>query len=80
MIQLRLFPPLAAPDKPLPDKVRKQACDLVADLLIAVVKASTEKQRSREKDINWVRSKRNTSTGPPTSTFANQACPRWRQW
>ena len=52
MIQLRLFPPPAAPDKPLPDKVRREACELVSDLLIAVVEASTEKQRSGEGDSN----------------------------
>ncbi len=50
MIQLRLFPPEVAPDKPLPDEVRKQACDLVADLLIAVIEAPTERQPFREGD------------------------------
>ncbi len=50
MIQLRLFPPPAAPDKPLPDEVRRKARDLVSDLLIAVIAARCEKQRSREGD------------------------------
>ncbi len=52
MIQLHLFPPPAAPDKPLPDEVRGEARDFVADLLIAVIVASTEKHRSREGDSN----------------------------
>jgi len=50
MIQLRLFPPPAAPDKPLPIEVRRQAGELVSDLLIAVIAARSEKQRSREGD------------------------------
>ena len=52
MIQLRLFPPPAAPDEPLPDTVRREACELVSDLLIAVVLARTDKQRSQEGDTN----------------------------
>ncbi len=52
MIQLRLFPPPASPDKPLPDNVRRQASELVSDLLIAVILASADKQRSQEKDPN----------------------------
>ena len=50
MIQLNLFPPPAAPDRPLPDEVRKQADVLVADLLIAVIEATAERQRSQEGD------------------------------
>ena len=50
MIQLRLFPPPAAPDKPLPDEVRRQAREPVRDLLIAVILASAEKQSPREED------------------------------
>ena len=52
MTQLRLFPPPAAPDKPLPDQVRREARELVTDLLIAVIESSTETQRSREGDRN----------------------------
>jgi hypothetical protein len=48
MIQLRLFPPPAAPDKPLPEMVRRQACELVSALLMAVIEARTEKQGPRE--------------------------------
>ncbi len=52
MMQLALFPPPAVPDKPLPDEVRREACELVTDLLIAVIESSTEKPRSREGDSN----------------------------
>ncbi len=52
MIQLHLFPPPATPDKPLPDEVRGQARDLVAELLIAVIVARSEKQPTREGDSN----------------------------
>jgi len=49
MIQLPLFPPAAAPDKPLPDAVRRQAGELVSALLMAVISAS-EKQGPRDGD------------------------------
>lgn len=52
MIQLHLFPPPAAPDKPLPEEVRRQARELVSDLLIAVIVARSEKQPTREGDSN----------------------------
>ena len=48
MIQLPLFPPPAAPDKPLPAMVRKQARALLSALLIAVIEASTKQQAPRE--------------------------------
>jgi hypothetical protein len=50
MIQLRLFPPPAALDKPLPDEVRRQASELVSDLLMAVIETRTEKQGPRDGD------------------------------
>jgi len=39
MIQLQLFPPPAAPGAPLPSKVRGEAKNLLASLLIAVTEA-----------------------------------------
>jgi len=50
MPQLHLFPPPASPGKPLSNKVRREAQDLLAELLIAVIAASTEKGQSREED------------------------------
>ena len=50
MSQLRLFPPPAAPKQPLPDKARREACDLVIELLMAVFTAGAEKQQSQD----WV--------------------------
>jgi hypothetical protein len=52
MIQLGLFPPPAAPDNPLPEKARREAGELLAELLIAVIDASAETRRSREGDGN----------------------------
>lgn len=52
MIQLRLFPPPAAPDKPLPEEVRREARDLVAELLIAVIVANAETQLTRWEETN----------------------------
>lgn len=50
MIQLHLFPPPAAPDKRLPEAVRRKAHELVSDLLIAVIAACSEEHRSRKGD------------------------------
>lgn len=50
MTQLHLFPLPASPNKPLSDKVRREARDLLADLLIAVIVANAEKQQPRGKD------------------------------
>lgn len=52
MSQLRLFPPPAAPKQPLPDKARREACDLVIELLMAVITAGAEKQQSQEEEID----------------------------
>ena len=48
MNQLRLFPPPAAPKQPLPDKARREARDLMIELLTAVITTGAEKQQSRE--------------------------------
>jgi len=47
MIQLQLFSPPATPSAPLPSKVRGEAKDLLASLLIAVTE--TKKQQPQEK-------------------------------
>ncbi len=50
MIQLNLFPPPASPSAPLPRKVRSEAKDLVASLLIAVTVANSKRRQPRGKD------------------------------
>ena len=47
MVQLLLFPPPATPVAPLPSKVRSEAKNLLASLLIAVTEA--KKWQSQEK-------------------------------
>ena len=47
MIQLHLFPPPANPSAPLPSKVRSEAKDLVASLLIAVTEAKKRQPRGK---------------------------------
>jgi hypothetical protein len=47
MVQLQLFPPPANSGVPLPSKVRSEAKDLLASLLIAVTEA--KKRQSEEK-------------------------------
>ena len=47
MMQLQLFPPQASPGALLPSKVRSEAKDLLASLLIAVTEA--KKRQSQEK-------------------------------
>lgn len=47
MNQLRLFPPPAAPKQPLSDKVRREARDLVIELLTAVITTGAEKQQNQ---------------------------------
>jgi hypothetical protein len=47
MVQLQLFPPPATPGAPLPSKVRSEAKDLLASLLIAVTEV--KKRQSQEK-------------------------------
>jgi hypothetical protein len=48
MTQLNLFPPPARPSAPLPSKVRSEAKDLMASLLIAVIAANNKKWQPRE--------------------------------
>ncbi len=48
MMQLQLFPPPASPSAPLPSKVRSEAKNLLASLLIAV--AGAKKPQPRGKD------------------------------
>jgi hypothetical protein len=52
MIQLCLFPPPAAPKQPLPDKVRKEARNLMAELLKAVIVADAKQQPCQEEAID----------------------------
>jgi hypothetical protein len=47
MVQLLLFPPPATPGAPLPSKVRGEAKNLLASLLIAVTEG--KKRESQEK-------------------------------
>jgi hypothetical protein len=47
MIQLQLFPPPALAGAPLPSKVRGEAKNLLASLLIAVIE--TKKRQPQEK-------------------------------
>lgn len=48
MIQLQLFPPPAAPGAPLPSKVRGEAKNLLASLLIAVAEVKGKKRPPQE--------------------------------
>ena len=48
MSQLRLFPSPAANAKPLPEEARKEVLERVGDLLVAVIAAAAEKERTRE--------------------------------
>ena len=48
MQQLFLFPPPAAPSKPLPDDVRDNARSLLSDLLVAVMTATPLNQKLLE--------------------------------
>jgi len=49
MNQLRLFPPPpAAPKQTLPDKARREARDLMIELLTVVMMTGVEKQQSQE--------------------------------
>ena len=48
MTQLRLFPSPAANARPLPEAVRREVLERVADLLVAVITPGTEKERKRE--------------------------------
>ena len=48
MTQLRLFPSPAANGQPLPEAVRREVLERVADLLVAVMAPATEKERKRE--------------------------------
>jgi hypothetical protein len=50
MTQLHLFPPPAAPGAPLPAKVRGEAKNLLASLLIAVSQANSKQHQPRGKD------------------------------
>jgi hypothetical protein len=50
MMQLQLFPPRATPGAPLPGKVRSEAKNLLASLLIAVAGANSKKRQPRGKD------------------------------
>jgi len=50
MQQLSLFPPPAAPPKPLPDDARNEARNLVSDLLVAVMTAGLSNQRLCEEE------------------------------
>jgi len=47
MVQLLLFPPPATPGAPLPSKVRSEAKNLLASLLIVVTEG--KKRQSQEK-------------------------------
>ena len=48
MQQLDLFPPPAAPAKPLPDDARGNARNLLSDLLVAVMTATPLNQKLLE--------------------------------
>ena len=48
MTQLLLFPPPASPSAPLPGKVRSEAKNLLASLLIAVAGAKKPQPRGRD--------------------------------
>ena len=48
MTQLRLFPSPAANERPLPEAVRREVLERVADLLVAVIATATQKERTRE--------------------------------
>ena len=48
MTQLRLYPPPAANRRPLPDALRREVLERVVDLLVAVIAASLEEERTRE--------------------------------
>jgi hypothetical protein len=48
MNQLRLFQPPAAPKQSLPDKARREARDLLIELLMAMLTTSAERQQSQE--------------------------------
>ena len=52
MTQLRLFPPPAANSRPLPEAVRREVRERLADLLVAVVVLSTKKEQTREGERN----------------------------
>ena len=52
MNQLRLFPPPAAPKQPLPDKVRREARNLIAELLMVVIVVAAKKKQSEEEEID----------------------------
>ena len=47
MVQLLLFPPPATPGAPLPSKVRSEAKNLLASLLIAVTEEKKRQEKSR---------------------------------
>ena len=48
MTQLRLYPPPAANRRPLPEALRREVLERVVDLLVAVITASPEEERTRE--------------------------------
>ena len=50
MTQLRLFPPPAANGRPLPETVRREALERLADLLVAVIATAQEKKPTRERE------------------------------
>ena len=52
MNQLRLFLPPAAPKQPLPKRAQKEARDLMAELLIAVITAGAKQQQAQEEAID----------------------------
>ncbi len=52
MSQLRLFPPPASNRRALPEAVRREARERLADLLVAVALTATEKERTREGESN----------------------------
>ena len=48
MTKLRLYPPPAANRRPLPEALRREVLERVVDLLVAVIAASLEEERTRE--------------------------------